>query len=179
MAAAVLAGSLGLLVSSAQAASLNVKTGLWETTSQAQVSGAPPVPQAALDKMPPEARAKMDAAVKGIMAAMSKPHTARSCVTQDQIDKAFADMGKNQGDCKRTSISGSDSEQTFQMVCKSPHGTMTGNFHIAAANPETVNGVFDMAVVGEGNTMKIHTVMQGRWISAGCGDIKPGDVKMQ
>lgn len=47
---------------------LNVKTGLWQVTEISTTSGVPPLPagmQARLDKMTPEQRAKLEAAMKG------------------------------------------------------------------------------------------------------------------
>ena len=47
---------------------LNVKTGLWQSDDRLPTSGLPPLPadmQARLDKMTPERRARMEAAMKG------------------------------------------------------------------------------------------------------------------
>ena len=47
---------------------LNIKLGLWEIATQANISGAPPIPEDALAKMSPEQRAHMQAAIEASMA---------------------------------------------------------------------------------------------------------------
>ena len=164
----------------AHAAGLNVKPGLWETTMQGQVSGAFPIPQADLDKMPPEARARMQAAMQASMAAMNKPHSARYCLTQAQIDKGFgADAGNSHNQhCTHNVVSSSANEQTIQVVCKGEGESTNGTFHIVAASPTAVSGTFDMTMSGKAN-MQIHQKLTSRWLGTDCGAIKPGQSSMQ
>ena len=176
VAAGALAGSLGLLAIAAQAASLNVKTGLWETTMQNQVAGNMPIPQSEIAKMPAQARARMQAAMQAAMTAMNKARTIRSCVTQAQIDKAFTNPDRGGEHCDRVAITSSPTEQTFKMTCKGKHEAMTGSFHLVAASPTAITGTMDMAASGGSNTMKMHMVMHGRWLGTDCGSIKPGHV---
>ena len=161
-----------LIFVAAHAASLNVTPGLWETTVQSQMSGMPPIPQADLDKMPPQARARLQSMMAN---EMGKPVVTKSCLTQADIDKGFADAGRSTQDCTRSLVSGSGSEQVFNMTCKGKSAQTSGTFRISAQSPTAVSGVFDMATTGNGQTMKMHMTLTGRWLSADCGKIKPGE----
>jgi hypothetical protein len=73
-----------LLVSIVFAATepLNVKTGLWQVTEISTTSGLPPIPasmQARLDKMTPEQRAKLEAAMKGRVGGTPQTINYKTC----------------------------------------------------------------------------------------------------
>src|SRR5581483_6581167 len=128
----VMAGAAALAAGSAYGASLNVRPGLWETTTQSQMSGLPPIPPEELAKMPPQARARMQAAMQGSMAAMSKPHTVKYCLTQDQIDKGFAAEEAKHGQndsCQRAVVSSSANAQTVHLTCSGEGETTTGTIN--------------------------------------------------
>ena len=70
---------------------LNVKTGLWQVTEIGTTSGLPPLPadmQARLDKMTPEQRAKLEAAMKGRFGGTPQTINYKTCVTKDDLAKA-------------------------------------------------------------------------------------------
>ena len=68
---------------------LNIKLGLWEIATQANISGAPPIPEDALAKMSPEQRAHMQAAIEASMAEVAKPRLAKHRVTQEKVAQGF------------------------------------------------------------------------------------------
>ncbi len=178
----VLASAAALAAGSAYGASLNVKPGLWETTTQSQVSGMPPIPPEDLARMPPEARARMQAAMQSSMNAMNKARTVKYCVSQDEINKGFAAEEARHGNsenCQRMVVSSSANAQTVHLTCTGDGETTTGTINIVAANPETVSGAFDFDVSGHGNSMKMHSTLSSHWLSADCGAIKPGHASVQ
>lgn len=177
----VLASAAALAAGSAQGASLNVKPGLWETSTQSQVSGMPPIPPEELAKMPPEARARMQAAMQAGMNEMNKPRTAKYCVSQEEIDKGFAAEQARHGNesCQRVVVSSSANAQTVHITCTGEGETTTGTINIVASSPEAVSGAFDFNVSGHGNNMKMHSTLTSRWLSADCGAIKPGHASVQ
>ena len=173
--------ALGLVAGTvAFAAGLNVKTGLWETTMQGQVSGMPPIPAEDVARMPPQVRARMEAAMQAGMARASKPHVMKYCVTQAEIDKGFGPHQERANQSCTTKVSeSSPSGQTVSMVCTGENKeTVNGTFRITADSPESVSGTFDMTMAGGGNSMKMHHTMHSRWLGPDCGAIKPGHTKM-
>lgn len=57
---------------------LNIKTGLWETTSTLKMSGDMPIPAGMLDKLTPEQRARLDERMKG-QRRRAHPHLQSLC----------------------------------------------------------------------------------------------------
>lgn len=179
----VLAGlsALGLVVAApAVAGGLNVKTGLWETTMQGQVSGMPPIPAEDVARMPPQVRARMEAAMQAGMARASKPHVMQYCVSQAEIDKGFGPHQERANQSCTTKVSASSpTGQTVSMVCTGENKeAVNGTFRISADSPESISGTFDMTMTGGGNTMKLHHTMHSRWLGPDCGGLKPGHTKM-
>jgi hypothetical protein len=74
---------------------LNVRPGLWETTSTGSttVTGTPMGPDAAtLNAMTPEQRTRMEAALKGYASGQPTVRTNRSCVTPEQVAKGLENL---------------------------------------------------------------------------------------
>ena len=58
---------------------LNVKTGLWESTSTSTTVGQMPVPADLLAKLSPEQRAKFEARMKANSAPKTRTFTKKNC----------------------------------------------------------------------------------------------------
>ena len=71
--AAIAVGALALTQVRAADLTLNVKTGLWQTTVSMETSGQLPIPEADLAKMTPERRQQFEAAMNTAMANASQP----------------------------------------------------------------------------------------------------------
>ena len=67
---------------------LDVKPGLWETTTTTEMGGMPPMPADVLAKMTPEQRAKFEAAMKARAAQGAKTTTRRTCLDQGRAEQA-------------------------------------------------------------------------------------------
>ena len=65
----------------AAAATLNLNPGLWEMTTTGETTGAPPIPADILAQMPPERRAKLEAAMAANATRASTPHVSKQCIT--------------------------------------------------------------------------------------------------
>jgi hypothetical protein len=157
-----------------RAEGLAVKTGLWETSS----SGAglpqgmmPQIPADQLARLTPQQQAMVQ---QGLAAASgSKSITRKMCVTQAMLDKGFSGPDTNQN-CKRTLVSSSASAMEVRMVCTGDHPG-TGTLHLDAVDAKTVNGTLDMEVMMRGMSVPMHRTIQGRWLSADCGTVKPAN----
>ncbi|MBV9153766.1 MAG: DUF3617 domain-containing protein [Alphaproteobacteria bacterium] len=156
----------------AQAAdpAFDVKPGLWEITSTGAATGAPPIPAEALAKLSPEQRAKMEAAMQAAMARSSQPRTSKSCITQKQLEKTFA--GTNDKNCKQTIVSRTATLIEARVECTGEQKT-SGTVRFQALSRETVRGEVKMAISGGGNTMNSNHTLEGKWLGADCGSVKP------
>ncbi len=157
--------------SQAASVSLNLKYGLWEVTSTGTTSGAPPIPAADLANLTPAQKAKMTAALAVAMAASNKPHTYKSCVTAESIQRGFKDPELSNG-CTQTVAASTPTSMEVQIACTGRH-QMSGTVHFDAPSPQAMNGTIDMTVSEGGNVMKINRQISGKWLAADCGSVKP------
>jgi hypothetical protein len=156
---AVVLASAGMPV---RAETLNVKLGTWETTTVTTTSGMH-LPEAQLQQLTPEQRQRIESAMKKREEGGPKTHTTRSCVTQKELERFFADREKDEKDCKRTSVVATAAKQEFVMEC-------TGKFprkievHAEALSREHVKGSMKMASeMGNGSAE-----FNAKWISSAC-----------
>ena len=150
---------------------LKVKPGLWEMTSDSEHSGMPPIPPEALAKMSPEQRAKLEAAMKGSMGPQHR--VMKHCVTQEDIDRGFEKMDKmGQGQCTQTVVSSTATVREGRFQC-SGSGNSSGTYRFEARSPESVVANWNMTMSNGANAMTMKNDMQGKWLGADCGDVKP------
>jgi Protein of unknown function (DUF3617) len=168
---------LGLLSMVAFAADHpTIKPELWEMTQQAEVNGRPLVPDEVLAKMPPEARARMEAALQGRGAGgPGGSPTSRHCITERDLDRGFRADDEHQH-CTHKILSQTAKSMEVAIDCANlgehggtGHGTLTW----AASSPEAMAGTVDMAITQGAQTMNTHVTLTGRWLGADCGDVKP------
>ena len=78
---------------------LNVKAGLWETTTTRITNGEMPIPAEFLARLTPEQRGKMEARMKANSAEKTKTNTSKSCMSKEKLEKApFSDELKVHSD---------------------------------------------------------------------------------
>jgi hypothetical protein len=145
---------------------LDVKTGQWEGTNTSATTGAPPIPPEVLSRMSPEQRAKMEENIK----AMGAPRTTttKSCVTKEQIAKAF-DMGQQQKSCTRTVVTSSATKQEIHIECSTDKMKSTGTLRVEALNSESVKGSMQMTMTGAGNNaMTMNSTFTAKWLGPTC-----------
>jgi hypothetical protein len=151
---------------------LDIKLGLWEVTSTNATTGMPPIPPDVLAKMPPEQRAKMEAAM-GARSGGSPTTTARkTCITREKMDKqtAFNDERMN---CTHTVVSSSSKKLEIKLQCtEQQNTTMNGTIQVEALNSETLKGSVRMATTGGGRTMNMNSDFTSRYLGPACGDVK-------
>jgi len=152
---------------------LNVKPGLWETTLDSERSGTPPIPPEALAKMSPEQRAKLEAAIQQSLGPQHR--VAKRCVTQADIDKGFEGMERmGHGNCTQNVTSSTSSLRAGSFSCTGAQ-TTSGTYRVEARRPDSVVANWDVTVGNGDKAMKMKSVMQGKWLGADCGSLKPGD----
>lgn len=164
----------------ASADKINVKTGLWETTTTTDMSGMPQtstIPPETLAKMPPEQRARIEAVMGARNAAGGHDHKSQSCVTEKDLERGFKPDQGRESECKAVSTKVDSSSQEVHMQCNGQKMKGTGVFRITIRNRESYEGLMEMNMTdatGEHPiNMKMH--MQGKWLSSDCGSVKSHD----
>lgn len=158
------------LVTGGVAATLDVKPGLWEVSTQGEASGAPPIPPQMLAQMSPQQREQMMAA----MGRMNQPHVSRSCVTQKMLDRGMSFDRPNNDQCTQTVTGSTSHSLDVKVVCTGEQQQKTsGTMHMDATSRESFSGAFSMVSTDGANTMTMKRTMQGKWLGSDCGNVKP------
>jgi hypothetical protein len=145
---------------------LNIKTGLWEIAATTDFSGMPPLPKEMLDKLTPEQRAEMEAAIKK-GSGERESEVSRECISERDLERPFESA--NPDECKQEIVRSTRTTQEVQLTCTGEYKG-SGTFLITTPTAETMTGVLDLSV-GEGpNAMKVKANMKGRWLGPDCGE---------
>jgi hypothetical protein len=164
-------GVSGALVTSAVAATLDVKPGLWEVSTQGETTGMPPIPPQMLAQMSPAQRAQMMAAMQG---RMNQPTVSRSCITQKMIDRGMSFDRPGNDHCTQTVVGSSRHSLDLRVVCTGEQQEKTtGSLHVDATSRESISGAFNMVSTDGTNTMTMKRTLQGKWLGSDCGNVKP------
>ncbi len=151
--AAIAVLSISMAAAALAQAVFDVRTGEWEMT----VAGID-MPAAALEKLPPGARAQFQA-------EMSKPHTSSSCISADDLKNL--NIGRtgddDDKDCKVTSRSVTRTTADFTRQCTGDE-KRTDVMHVEAPTPTTFRANIKSTTADGTMTM----TMSGKWLSATC-----------
>ena len=149
---------------------LNVKTGEWEVTVSGQSTGQLPIPQAMLDKLTPEQRAKMEAVMKARGGGLgARPTVRKSCLRKEKLDKPFGDDEERKS-CKQTIVTSSATKQEIHLECAQGGGQQTGTFKLEAVDSGTVKGVMQMTASNEGRSMNMNYDFSAKWLGPVCSE---------
>jgi Spy/CpxP family protein refolding chaperone len=166
-----LVGTIVLVTQAADMPHLNVKLGLWEVHMVPQVSGDyPSMSDDQLAKMTPEQRARIQAAMQAAMSEMNKPRVTQDCMTAEKLQRGFGE--KDSVNCKTAVMSNSSSEFESRQICTDSDGTRDSLLHVSAKGPDHVIGTVKSAMSHGGKGMTFNATMEGKWLSADCGDVK-------
>lgn len=151
---------------------LDIKTGLWETTIIMQSSGMPAMPS-----IPPDALARMtpdqQARVKAMMSGMGgQPTTVKNCITPEKLAKGFRPDSNNDSNCKHTVVTNSPGVMDMTVSCTEEHGTVNGTFHMEAVGHDAMSGTTHVVAVNNGHTITMDGKIQSKYLSPDCGDVK-------
>ena len=159
------------MASCALADSFNAKPGAWEMTTTTLMSGMP-IPPEVLAKMPPEQRAKFEAAMQS-RAGKPTTHVHTSCMTQKDLDEDRI-LNKSDGEdqCTKKVISKSANRLTIEQTCPAPRAS-TSKMTLETKTPESMVASIDMVQGGAGG--KVHVDIKGHWLDASCAGVKDRD----
>jgi hypothetical protein len=173
--AGLCAGIVSTAASQAAPMPLHVRTGLWEMTSSGKTTGAPPIPANILAQMPPDRRAKLQAAIAARQARSAAPRVKKQCITAKSMQRGFHVGGnKDEPGYHQTMATSTASVMEVREECGGREKT-SGIYHFEATNPETITGNLSVTVSDGVHTMHMTRVIHGKWLSADCGNLKGSD----
>lgn len=150
---------------------LNVKTGQWEATITSETSGQLPIPQEMLDKLTPEQRAKMEAAMKARGAQGARTNTYKSCLKKEDLAKPFGNDEQRKS-CKQTFVTSSSTAQEIHMECEMGGGKQSGTLKLEALDSGTVKGSMQMVASNGGRSMTVNSSVSSKWLGPVCTESK-------
>ena len=170
------------LTACAASQNLNIKPGLWETTTELQGQPAIPAAQKAemekqMAKMSPEMRARIEAAQKR---AVAQPLVQKSCITKEDLASKSGPLGNDKDvKCTQAIVKSTSTYEEVKVECASEKYKSTGVMRITATNTENWTGTMETTLTpaggGAATTAKMN--MTGKWLGAACGDVKPRSQK--
>lgn len=170
---ALAAAAVTLTAWAAQPVNIGIEMGLWEVAAHAQTSGGmPPDMEARLQSLPPEQRAKIEAAMQGAMADAQRGHVFRECVTPERLARGFGKEDES-AQCKSTLVRNTRTDFEYHKVCSGGDGeshTEDAVFHMT--DPHHITGTVEVVVMSSAQPTKIHQILEGKWVSSSCGDVK-------
>lgn len=175
-----LACALGMLVmlpasADQEKVNLDADTGLWEVTTHPQMSGSLKIPEEQLQKMTPEQRARVEAALQAVTESAKEGHVMRQCLTREHLGKGF-DLGNEGADCKTTVIRNTSTELEVRRQCSGNDNVRTTTEHFRMDGRRRVSGTMDAVMSQEGKPLTMHMAIEGRWLGADCGAVKDAEV---
>jgi hypothetical protein len=163
--AAAFAASFSIAVL-AQAPAIDLKLGLWETTTVASVDmgGTPPMDTS---KMTPQQKAKMEEAMK--IAGSQHTDTQRRCITKDDIGKSF--FPSAQEGCTDAITANTRSVLDITRTCRGTRAE-TSQVHMEALSRESIKGTVASTTTQGDRNQKMHILFTSKWVAADCGTAK-------
>jgi len=156
---------------------LNIKEGLWEMTVTHSITGMPAIPPETLAKMPPEQRARVEAAMKQSGMGGPTADVHKECVTREKLDKQLAfdenrkDKDRDQDkDCTRAIVNATGSKLEIKFHCE--QSSTDGTLLLEAVSSDSVKGSMHSVTNSHGRTMNMDFTFSSRYLGPACGDVK-------
>jgi hypothetical protein len=149
---------------------LDVKLGLWQTTTKVTVAGQMPIPADMLNRLTPEQRARMEARMKAHSDAHTTTQTHQSCLTKEDLEhyKSFPVDDK----CNSTILSSTSKSAKAKITCDVEGMRGDGTYEVEALDPEHVKGSSQVVMTGNGQTRNVDGTFSSEWLSSSCGNVK-------
>jgi len=187
MKALTMAGLAVLFLTRCQAADeirpLDLKLGLWETTTKTEMAGMPAmptmpaIPEETLAKLPPAQRAQIEARMKAAGGAGGpRTNTVKSCITKESLAHG-ANFAQTDSSCTSKVINSSSTKQEIHMECARGQTKMSGDATFERVDAEHVKGTIAMKAAEGSMPINMKTSFETKWLSSDCGDVKPPAMK--
>jgi Protein of unknown function (DUF3617) len=161
-----------VLASAADVPQLNVKLGLWEIATHPQVNGSLPITDDQLAKLPPDQRAKFEAAMQAAVARGAQPRLFKECMTAEKRSRGF-DAGSDQSktNCKVTLVTNTANEFESHRECVTEDGKQSTSVHFRVVSSDRVSGTVNALISHGPKTMTVNSTMEGKWLGSDCGTV--------
>lgn len=149
---------------------MNVKTGLWQSTSTVTVTGSLGLPPEALAKMTPEQKARYEAAIQAQAGGHTSTHTNKGCLTQKDLTTdpfARTDSDDENIHCHGNLLSSTSTDVVLQETC-SGEASMAYTMKIHADSTEHATGTGAGTATMGGHTMNSSVKFDSKWLGATC-----------
>jgi len=157
---------LMLLSLSAHAEPLDIKLGLWESTSTTNTSGMT-MPIDVLNNLPAERRARIEASMKARQIHGPKSSTEKSCMTKEDLNKPFEDKDGADKNCTSTIVTATRTHAEYRIECTGPEA------HNAVMKVEAISREsLKATMVMNTGTGTVTNEITSKWISADCGNVQ-------
>jgi hypothetical protein len=152
-----------------------VKPGLWEARMSSLDADGHELPrpeQAAMARMPPEARARMAEAMKARGLSMPDANGGtKVCLTKDMFDSGKWQQMATDSGCTTNYSTLSGSTWKFHSSCAALKSESDGEIVFSGPESYRTKVTTTATVTGKMNTST--RIVQAKWLAADCGDIKP------
>jgi len=166
-----------LLAAPVCAGAQTMKSGLWHVSSRVEADGAlgqqMAMAQQQLASLPPEQRRMMESMMsqRGISMGNSPGAVdSKVCVTKEMVARNEVPSGKS--GCRQTVTQSSGNTMKIAYTCSNP--PTRGEGRITFTSPEAYTMTMAVKSSANGQEQEMNMTTNGKWLSADCGDIKPG-----
>lgn len=144
----------------AGAINLDAKPGVWEMTHTVERSGNT-LPKEVLEKMPPDQRARAEAAMRDEVADGVRKLTRKRCMSAEDLAEDV--ILQKRDSCKYEFTTRTTSKLEGTIACGGDQSNL-GEFKIEVIDGDKLNGRMQVTNA----EARVVFQMQGRWISAPC-----------
>lgn len=160
-----------LLAPTANAAENNMRPGLWQITTTSDLLRLVP-------HLPPEQMQSIKDLAKDYGMEMPQVENgaaiSQTCITQEMANKkTLPNFYNTQLGCTSKNATRSGNNYKVDFVCASPDLTGNGTAVGTITNPEAFTGQTNFTGEAQGNPVNERADINGKWISASCGTVKP------
>ena len=152
-----------------------VKPGLWEVRMSVLDADGHEVAapeQAALSRMPPEQRARMAEAMKARGLSMPDANGAtKACLTKELFESGAWQQAASNSGCTTNFSTQSATTWKWHSSCTAMKSESDGETVFTNAEGYKTKVTTTLTVTGKTKTTT--RMLQGKWLGADCGDIKP------
>jgi hypothetical protein len=170
-----IAAALGVQADTVQV-KLAADLGLWEVTSHGQMSGDTDAMMERLQSLPPERRARLEAALKAAQQKSQQGRKFKECMTPERRARGFS-VSEDNPACKTTILTNTSSELEVRRECVSDEGQEQTTEHFHKVDSRHVTGTVEMVRSRGEKSMTMHSTIEGTWLAADCGNVKDVEVE--
>lgn len=160
-----------LLAPTTNAAETNMRPGLWQITTTSDLLLLAP-------HLPPEQMQSIKDLAKDYGLEMPEIENgaaiSQTCITQEMANKkTLPNFYNTQLGCTSKNATRSGNNYKIDFVCASPALKGNGTAEGAITNPEAFTGQTNFSGEAQGNPVNERADINGKWINASCGAVKP------